>query len=115
MGRPVHAAFQLAHECVHLLDPAPGGTNNLEEGVAALFQLHYIGSLDPRGGWHHDDARYLAAALRLEPLLYSSPTLIKMYRETFGALRNATPNRLKNVAPDMADDLAEELCSPFPV
>ena len=32
--------FEMAHETVHLLDPVPGSTNNLEEGVAVAFSLH---------------------------------------------------------------------------
>ena len=31
-------AWQVAHECVHLLDPVPKGTNFLEEGLAVWFQ-----------------------------------------------------------------------------
>ena len=32
--------FEMAHETVHLLNPVPGNTNNLEEGVAVAFSLH---------------------------------------------------------------------------
>ena len=36
---PDQSPWQLAHECVHLLDPAPrGGSNFLEEGLATWFQ-----------------------------------------------------------------------------
>ena len=31
--------YEMAHETVHLLDPIPGNTNNLEEGVAVEFSL----------------------------------------------------------------------------
>ena len=33
------AVYEMAHETVHLLDPIPGGTNNLEEGIAVAFSL----------------------------------------------------------------------------
>ena len=34
-----HILWQLAHECVHLMDPNfPPPTNNLEEGIASWFQ-----------------------------------------------------------------------------
>ncbi len=32
--------FEMSHETVHLLNPIPGNTNNLEEGVAVAFSLH---------------------------------------------------------------------------
>ena len=32
--------FEMSHETVHLLNPIPGDTNNLEEGVAVAFSLH---------------------------------------------------------------------------
>ena len=31
--------YEMAHETVHLLDPIPGGANNLEEGIAVAFSL----------------------------------------------------------------------------
>ena len=33
-----HTLWQIAHECVHLLDPCHPPTNNLEEGLASWFQ-----------------------------------------------------------------------------
>ena len=34
------AVFEMAHETVHLLNPIPGNTNNLEEGIAVAFSIH---------------------------------------------------------------------------
>ena len=38
-GDSTHVLWDVAHECVHLIDPYKGGeTNNLEEGLATWFQ-----------------------------------------------------------------------------
>ncbi len=36
------ALFQLAHECVHLLNPHAGNGNMLEEGLAVLFSVEFM-------------------------------------------------------------------------
>jgi hypothetical protein len=113
LGRLGHLVFQLAHECVHLLDPAPGGTNVLEEGVASLFQLQYGNEIDPEGGWSLANPRYEAAALLASALLQFDEDAIRKYRTQHGALREATPARLAAVIPHLPSPLADRLCQPF--
>jgi hypothetical protein len=39
---PGSALWQLAHECVHLITPAPKGSTILEEGVACWYQERWV-------------------------------------------------------------------------
>ena len=114
LARFGHIVFQLAHECVHLLDPAPGGTNVLEEGLASMFQLQFMHALEPEGDWQLANARYEAAALLIAPLLELDADAIRKYRSRHGPLRSATPECLLDVTPGLPASIARRLCLPFP-
>lgn len=45
---PQKKLFQVSHEVVHLLNPAKGVANNLEEGFASWFSVHVCEYLIPR-------------------------------------------------------------------
>src|SRR5208337_1006395 len=61
MNDEIQALYQLAHECVHLLDPVVFGLASVfEEGVATLLSAEYARRLQP--SYSPSDAKYDAAA-----------------------------------------------------
>ena len=113
-----HGTWQVAHECVHLLDPVVGGTTNLEEGLASWFQN------DPR--FHSDsvkqyivqnkkkDARYEVAR---NLVLCCMPQLIpavKEIRSSGTRIRDITTDALAEKLHDVDSNIIEKLCSSFP-
>ena len=111
MQDPTRALFQLAHECIHLLDPADGGTNNLEEGIATLFQLECIKSI--RADYSTGDVKYDAACSAVEQMLALQPNAARKLREIYGPWRHAKQFQISDVCPEITADLARFLSSPF--
>jgi hypothetical protein len=113
LQNPVAALFQLAHEAVHLLDPRPGPTNYLEEGVATDFQQRFIrgvvGRELPSGESSYDRARMLVR--RLTSL---SPEAVRSLRRAHGPLRQVTQQQLLGAVPGADSDLARQLVTTFP-
>ncbi len=103
--------FELAHETVHLLNPIPGNTNNLEEGVAVAFSLHVqsLYGIDIRPSI----STYLYA-FQLANMLPGGPLEVgKRIREHLGALSNATEQKLGELFPDADAAVLRRLAEPF--
>lgn len=111
MQEPIRAMFQLAHECVHLLDPHPGGTNVLEEGTATRFAQQYITQLGH--AMSTGDKRYDRARQLVETLVATRADALKELRRLHGPLRNITADQFRRVSPGLDDDLIEHLCEKF--
>lgn len=107
------ARWQLAHECVHLLDPwnekVDGGpTNWLEEGLAAWYQNKSV----PEAESHAGD--YAKAEELVGPLMTDLPEAVKRIRQEC-ALRigEIPPDILRNYCPTMCEIVARKLCQRF--
>lgn len=114
------ATWQVAHECVHLLDPGLLGTTNfLEEGLATWFQdepryhekwLHeYIPQAVKTHSNSYKDARQLV--LQANPV-YLLPA-VKRIRETGTLIRDITPDVLAREIPKCEARTVERLCERF--
>ena len=108
------AIWQLAHECVHLIDPwnvetEGRPTNYLEEGLATWYQTTIIQDipLEPP----YDEAKSL-----VEPHMPQLATTIKHLRTNHNLRISAIddPDRLLNHCPGMNPKTAEDLCRRFP-
>jgi len=111
MQQPFLALYHLAHECVHLLDPHPGGTNVLEEGTATRFAHDYIAQLGHHigtGDKRYDDAHHL-----VEKLLRKRPNALKELRKVHGPLRSIKADHIRSISPDLEDQIIEDLAKKF--
>lgn len=106
------AVYELAHETVHLLDPVPGNTNVLEEGIAETFALEMAtligGKISKSSLPSYVDACH--AVKRLTSDIYG---VGRRVREKCGALSRASHADLSLVCPGAAPDLLEKLASGF--
>lgn len=109
--------WQVAHECVHLLDPGVGGTTNfLEEGLASWFQgeqqfhsdivKRYIAR--SKHSPHYKEAKDLV--LRCMPQLTPA---VKEIRSSGMRIRDITIAVLAEKL-DVDSDTIEKLCARFP-
>jgi hypothetical protein len=108
------AVFELAHECVHLLNPVIGDVNLLEEGFAVAFQRLVAPSLS---GVEISvaPATYLEAERLVRQLDKNVFHAGKLIRQHLGALSTATPAGLRRLFPNADRDLLDRLtakCSP---
>jgi hypothetical protein len=95
------AILELAHETVHLLNPAQGSAGVLEEGLATFFSKHICERSFDHGGAYADQCiknEYRYALDALAPIL-RDPARLK---------------DLRNVKPSFADIKAEDLAGLFP-
>ena len=91
--------FEMAHETVHLLDPVPGGTNNLEEGVAVAFSLHVQPSF---GVCIQPSIPSYLHAFQLAQILPGGPLrAARRVREEFGMLNDITLQDLHDLFPSV--------------
>ena len=121
MARSPHQGrWQIAHECVHLLDPGLQGTANvLEEGLASWFQN------EPR---FHDptmhgyieaviDSDRLPEYVEAEDLVRSNlPGIlgaVKEIRRVGVRIREIKAGELSHMLPDANTATLERLCGPF--
>lgn len=103
--------FEMSHETVHLLNPIPGNTNNLEEGVAVAFSLH----VQPSYGISIPVAMpsYLYA-LRLVQALPGNPlAAAARVRRQSGSLSAATPQSLAGLFPEVDGSVLANLAGGF--
>ena len=109
----VRARWQLAHECLHLLDPwnkqVDGRPANwLEEGLAAWFQNSRV----PEAECH--EGQYALAEDLVSPLMDESPNAVKFIRQERGLrISEITPDVLQGYCPGLSEDISRELCQPF--
>ena len=110
---PLRARWQLAHECIHLLDPwnerVDGrATSWLEEGLAAWYQNSRV----PEAAWRH--GRYGAAEALVEPLLREYPEAVKNIRQDLGLrLGEFNPDVIRDYCPSIDEKALQQLCRPF--
>ena len=108
----LRAKWQLAHECVHLLDPwIPSlegcSTNVLEEGIATWFQNTMV-----EGGM--SDPKYRAAQKLVEPVILSLGPAIKRLRTVQGIrIGEVVGYSLREHCPSLPEQLASDLCKRF--
>ena len=117
---PDQSVWQVAHECVHLLDPAKlGNTNFLEEGLASWFQdepkFHnekvrgYI-ARNKRRIPSYVEAKKLVLACKPESHLCSA---VKKIRASGVRIRDIEEEMLESHLPRVNDSIIERLCTPF--
>ena len=113
------SAWQVAHECVHLLDPGlQKETNVLEEGLATWFQN------EPR--FHNDLVKtYINKQSSTKPQNYIQarrlvqhcmPNLIKAIKDIRGSglsIRDITSDTLTSHLPEIDKQVVNDLCSRF--
>lgn len=114
LRNPLAAYFQLAHECIHLLDPTGGApqVNVLEEGLAMSFQQSYIRAVfkeEMVTGWHS----YAAAAAKVDELLALDPNIIRTLRESGKKLPDLSAEDISAACPTAAPELTAVLIAPF--
>lgn len=107
------AAYQVAHEAVHLLNPKKfGKTTYLEEGLATYFAKHYLAynaHIDmPING---DD--YRIAYDLTSKLLSIDNTIIKTLRKIEPDISSFTPNMILSHCPKASPILVENLTTNF--
>jgi len=103
--------FQMAHETVHLLNPIPGNTNNLEEGVAVAYSMHVqpsYGISIQIANPSYDHALQLASMLPGGPLKAA-----RHLRDCVGALSEVTAQDLEELFPSVDRDVSIKLAEPF--
>ena len=102
--------WQVAHECVHLLDPSVSGTANvLEEGLAAWFQDDQVRGIPrTREDKPYEDAKELVC--RCMPGL---PSAVKKIRSLGVRIREITADRLAPCLPNADRETVERLCAKF--
>ncbi len=106
-----HAAFQLAHEVIHLL--APAGSKKalvIEEGLATLFSdemAAFCGST-----YRTSDQNYLRSAAATRKLLAINSNSIRELRNHRTYFNDFDAEFLRSVIPGLGADLAAELCQP---
>ena len=103
--------FEMSHETVHLLNPIPGNTNNLEEGVAVAFSLHVQASYGISIPVTMPSYLY---ALRLVQALSGDPlAAAARVRRQSGSLSAATPQSLAELFPEVDGGVLANLAGGF--
>jgi hypothetical protein len=103
------AVQELSHEVIHMLDPALGHTNYLEEGVAEAFSAdmakRYLKNYDKerRPFLPYDEAKRLIEALLLE-----DPEVLKKLRD-LRPFKEVTAEAILKVSPNISHEVALKL------
>ena len=109
------AIFQLAHECIHLLGPAPGSPATvLEEGLATYFSK--IHTLKAGTSVNHPiptATRYIQACSLVEQLLAIDSTVIRTMRTKQPTISVLTAADILDACPRASQNLATQLAAPF--
>ena len=102
------ARWQLAHECVHLLDPGVPPTIVLEEGIAVWYQHR-------KSPWRADnpDPPYVEALALVEPWMGTLPEAIKHVRARGIQMRHMTSTDLAEGCPGLSAHTTRELTRRF--
>jgi hypothetical protein len=104
------AIFELAHECVHMLNPVTGYTNHLEEGIATDFQLLITPVLTARVVTANME-KYLHARSLVEELGTDVIQIGRQIREQFGAFKAISSDDVAKLWPGHRIELYESLAS----
>ena len=101
------ARWQLAHECLHLLDPCLPPTNVLEEGLATWYQNKAVpvpfATPEP-----YDEPERL-----VYPLMDELPAAIRGLRRKGYRIGRLTAEQLQEACPHIQQDLAIKLTETF--
>ena len=109
-------AWQVAHECVHLLDPGPKGTIFLEEGLAVWFQqtpqfhTEIVKNYSSRQNFPDN---YQCAWKLVAKCMPQLITAIKEIRSKTVRIQDISPERLAPFLPDVNREEIEMLCTKF--
>ena len=113
LNESVRARWQLAHECVHLLDPwcetiDGRPTNFLEEGLATWYQNSEV----PKAVCH--EGLYAIAERLVTPLISELPEAVKHIREERKMrIGEITPEVLCAFCPNIDSGTSRKLCDRF--
>ena len=102
------ARWQLAHECVHLLDPGVPPTIVMEEGIAVWYQ-------NRKSPWRPDDSDppYAAAQTLVIPLMDFLPDALTTIRKKGIQMRHITPDMLSENCPELSERTSRALTCRF--
>ncbi len=111
---PLRAYYQMAHECIHLLDPTGGAprTNVLEEGLAVSFQQDYMRAVF-KEEMTTDLPGYIDAGVKADALLALDPGVVRTLRESGKKLYSLTAEDIIAASPAVSPELANVLVAPF--
>lgn len=114
MHNPLIANVQLAHECIHLLDPTGGDpkANVLEEGLAISFQKSYIKAVF-KAEMVTGLPKYADACAKVDELLALDPDVIRTMRASGKKLPFLAAEDISTACPGVSPELAEALVAPF--
>ena len=104
--------YEMAHETVHLLNPIPGNTNNLEEGVAVEFSLNAQQSYDISTQRPSKES-YLYVQQLVGMLPGGSLEAAKSVRDRVGALSDVTAQHLEELFPNVDKVVLSKLSERF--
>ena len=112
------SAWQVAHECVHLLDPGPQTeTNVLEEGLATWFQNEPCFHDDLVKTYIKQSPTNLQNYIQARRLVqHCMPNLIKAIKDIRGSglsIRDITSDTLTSYLPEVDRQVVNDLCSRF--
>ena len=113
LDNPVRARWQLAHECVHLLDPLNlkvdgKPTIMLEEGLAAWYQNSRVPEAE------HHEGLYAVAERLVAPLITELPDTVRNIRRERGLrMSDITSDVLRIYYPGCREATLQQLCQPF--
>lgn len=114
LSNPIRARWQLAHECVHLLDPwnrrVDGQPSNyLEEGLATWYQNSRV----PEAASH--EGEYAVAEGLINPTTEALAQAVRRIRlEQRIRIGDMTPDVLLAYCPIISKEVAATLCKRFP-
>lgn len=114
MDEPQRAAYQLAHECVHLIAPIGCKDSSvLEEGLATWFAQYYMAERIGNPNWRSTMYSYTVAQEKAEKLLALDKDAIKKLRAEIPQISYFTKDLLLKHYPELGEPLAAELTSRF--
>lgn len=104
--------WQIAQEAIHLLDPAPGAANLLEEGVSIVFSRRHVqGRNQPIPS--SISANYAEAARLVEDLEAERPGILRVLRERGKGWRNVTDGLIMELVPSFGAEKARRIVQDF--
>ena len=112
--------WQVAHECVHLLDPGLGGTNIFEEGLASWFQdepeyhIDMVKEYISRPDFERERVEnYRNARNLVRECMPELIPAVKELRSEGVRIRDISPDRLAPLLPDVSREKVKQLCTNF--
>ena len=110
-ANPALARWQLAHECLHLLDPTivkgDGRATLLEEGLATWFQNTFVPEVAFREG------QYAEAEALILPYMNVLPDAVRKIRLGGVRIIDIQSATLREHCPGISEETAQWLCQPM--